>query len=236
MTRTPRGTAAALAVLILCACATPAQAGLISFNATPYTGDPACAIVTFDDVTAPGTVRVTVAVDTRVCLADINGFFFNVGNESLIPGLSVAGDVTLCVMRPDDVRSAGPGNNVNGGRVGAFDVGLRVGSPGIGGDDIQSATFVLSHADAALTSDLFAGAANDEGSIFAVRLTSVGEPGSNRNGSSKLRDDGELPPPLTTEPPGPVHIPEPSTLAGLGTLCALGVLARWLGGTRGPRS
>lgn len=214
MIRTLPGAAVAA---VLLACAPSARAGLMSFNARPYAGDPAQATVTFDDGATPGAVRVTVAVDHGVCLADINGFFFNLRDESLLPGLSATGDVTLTVKRANSVTSAGPGNNVNGGQIGAFDVGLRIGSPGIGKDDYETATFLLSAPGVALTNDMFTTAANAEGNIFAVRLTSVGTTDANRNGSSKLCDCGVLVP--------PVHAPEPSTFAGLLTLCSLALLA-----------
>jgi hypothetical protein len=220
MSHTLRGAAAAVAVLAL---ASSAQAGLISVVATTRTGDPARAVVTFDDATAPGHVRVTVAVDTSLCLADINGFFFNLRDESLLAGLSVSGDVTLTVKKADAVTSAGPGNNVNGAGIGPFDVGVRIGSPGIGEDDVQTANFVLSHPTAGLTNDLFAGVANEEGNVFAVRLTSVGEPGSDREGSSKLCDEVVI---------APVPTPEPSTLAGFATAGVLVLLVRRFRGAR----
>jgi hypothetical protein len=227
MTRTRRGATAA--VLVLLACAPPARAGLITYNATPATGSPAGATVTFDDGATPGSVRVTVAVDHGVCLADLNGFFFNLRDESLLPGLSVTGDVTLSVKNANAVTSAGPGNNVNGGGIGAFDVGVRFGSPGIGKDDVAVGTFLLGDPGVALTNDMFAGAANAQGHVFAVRLTSVGTTESNRTGSSKLVNGDVLLP--------PVHTPEPSTLVGLLTLCSLALPASRLRGVRrGPAS
>lgn len=217
--------AVASALLVVLAAGPSANAGLMTFTASPFTGSPAGATVTFDDGVSPGSVRVTVTVDPSPSVGDINGFFLNVGTESLLPGLSVSGpDVTLLVKSANAVTSAGPGNNVNGGGVGPFDVGVRIGSPGIGKDDIQSTSFVLSHEGVVLTNDLFAGATTEDGDVFALRLTSVGPAGS-RNGSSKLTND--VPP--AEEPP--TQTPEPSTLLGLGTLGALGLLARRF---RGP--
>ena len=221
MIRTLCGGTVAVAVLLVCA--SSARAGLISFNAKPYAGDPAQATVTFDDGATPGAVKVTVAVDHGVCLADINGFFFNLRDESLLPGLSATGDVTLTVKKANAVTSAGPGNNVNGGQIGAFDVGLRIGSPGIGKDDIDTATFLLSAPGVALTNDMFVTAENAEGNIFAVRLTSVGTTDADRTGSSKLCNGDVL---------TPVHAPEPSTFAGLLTLGSLALLAGRLRRTR----
>jgi hypothetical protein len=230
----PRRGLTAVAVAVLLATGSPARAGLMTFHAVPFTGDLAAATVTFDDGVSPGSVRVTVTVDPSPSVGDINGFFLNVGNESLLPGLAVTGaDVTLLVKAANAVTSAGPGNNVNGEGVGPFDVGVRIGSPGVGEDDIQSTSFVLSHGGVALTNELFAGATTGDGDLFALRLTSVGPAGSSRNGSSKLTVAGpppnpneEPPPPNPNEEPPPAQTPEPSTLLGLGTLGALGLLAR----------
>jgi hypothetical protein len=217
-----RPAASTFALLALLVGGSPARAGIITFDATPYTGDPARAIVTFDDVSTPGSVWVGITVDTSLTLADINGFFFNVADESLLPGLSITGDVTMVVKQANSVMSAGPGNNIRGEGVGPFDVGVRIGTPGIGEDDICSTALLISHSSASLTNDMFVGATTEGGDIFAVRLTSVGPEGS-RNGSSKLCNDGE--PPTSVSIP---HVPEPSTLAGFGTLCGLSLLARGL--------
>lgn len=222
MTSRPLGRgrcAAATAFLVLLAAGPSARAGLMTFTASPHTGDPAGATVTFDDGVSPGSVRVTITVNPNPAIGDINGFFLNIGTESLLPGLTVTGaDVTLVVKSANAVTSAGPGNTVNGGGVGPFDVGVRIGSPGIGEDDIQSTSFVLSHEGVVLTNDLFAGATTGNGDVFALRLTSVGPEGSSRNGSSKLTNNSP-PPPLA-------QTPEPSTLVGLSLLGAMGLLAQ----------
>lgn len=225
MFHAPRAAGAA-AVLALLACAAPARAGLISYYAMPATGSPAGATVTFDDTQETGKVQITVAVNTGFGLADINGFFFNIGNESLLPGLSVSGqDVTLLVKNANQVTSAGSGNNVNGGGIGPFDIGLRIGTPGIGADDIGTTTVVLSAAGVDLTTDMFTTAENAQGHIFAVRLTSVG-PEGNRAGSSKLVDCDPVPPPEVETPP--VGAPEPSTFAGMFAMGALALVVRRL--------
>ncbi|HVK15350.1 MAG TPA: PEP-CTERM sorting domain-containing protein [Fimbriiglobus sp.] len=221
-TRPPgRGRLAATAALFVLLAAGPsAHAGLMTFTASPYTGDPAGATVTFDDAVSPGSVRVTITVNPNPNIGDINGFFLNIGNETLLPGLSITGpQVTLVDKSANAVTSAGPGNNMNGEGVGPFDIGLRIGSPGIGKDDIQTTSFLLSDPDVTLTNEMFAGATTEDGDIFGLRLTSVGLPSSNRNGSSKLTNDSPPPPPLA-------QTPEPSTLVGLGTLSILGLLAR----------
>ncbi len=215
--------AAMTALFVVLAAGPSTRAGLMTFHASPFTGDPAGATVTFDDAISPGSVRVTITVDPTPSVADINGFFLNIGNESLLPGLTVTGpDVTLLVKSANAVTSAGPGNNINGEGVGPFDIGVQIGTPGIGKDDIQTTSFVLSSDGVTLTNALFTGATTEDGDVFGLRLTSVGPAGSNRNGSSKLTDDGPpSPPPLT-------HAPEPSTLLGLSLLGGMGLIARRL--------
>ena len=78
-------------VMLLLAAGPSARAGLMTFHAAPFTGDPAGATVTFNDGISPGSVRVTVTVDPSPSVGDINGFFLNVGNEFLLPALSVNG-------------------------------------------------------------------------------------------------------------------------------------------------
>lgn len=73
--------------------------------------------------------------------------------------------------------------NVNGEVVkdlGKFDIGVQFGTAGIGEDDIRSTSFTLSSDAGPLTLDDLA--LQD----FAVRLTSVGEEGGDRDGSLKL--------------------------------------------------
>ena len=88
--------------------------------------------------------------------------------------------------------------------AGPYDVGLGIGTSGISLDDISSTTFKMS----------------DKGSLtaqsiqtMAVRLTSVGDEGTSRSGSSKL----------VSEPPVP-SVPEPGTMLLVGAgLAAVGM-------------
>lgn len=61
-----------------------------------------------------------------------------------------------------------------------YDVGVEIGTQGIGKDDIQSTVFIVSNPKYELNVDNFADVE------FGVRLTSVGQRGSNRNESSKI--------------------------------------------------
>ncbi|MBV1863393.1 MAG: hypothetical protein KUG74_03065 [Rhodobacteraceae bacterium] len=117
-------------------------------------------------------------------VGDLRGLFFNFGDESLLGGLSVEGeDVTGEKFEADGVTDLGNGVNMKGDGVndnGAFDGGVSFGTPGIGADDIQETSFILSHEDVALTVDDFAG------QPFGLRLTSVGEEDGEREESVKL--------------------------------------------------
>jgi hypothetical protein len=84
--------------------------------------------------------------------------------------------------------------------VGMFDVGLEIGTAGIGSDDIQSVTNIIINGLIS-TRDF---------TSVGVRLTSVGALLGSRNDSSKLISEA----PLT-------GVPEPSTLVMLLVGCGL---------------
>lgn len=125
-------------------------------------------------------------------IGDIRGVFFNLGDDSMTGGLTVAGDdVTDSAFAADGVINLGQGANMLGGGRDPFDGGVEIGTPGQSGDDIQSTEFTLSHPDGLFLEDF-------TGEMFGVRLTSVGEAGGNRDDSLKLT--GECPP---AQPPPP---------------------------------
>ena len=161
--------------------------------------------VTLDDETVPGSIKVTL--DVLDPLADIRGFFLHVADESLLSGMSVDGDdVTDWEFAANSVINLGGGANLSGGgpaSAGPFDVGVQIGTPGIGKDDIGMTMFTLSHDEELLDVGLIL----DE--FIGIRLTSVG-PEGNREGSSKLQ--GQIPP-----SPNP-NIPEPASVVWLGGL------------------
>jgi len=64
-----------------------------------------------------------------------------------------------------------------GGNIHKYDIGVRIGTAGIGVDDIQTTTFIV----LGFTSADFTSAEE-----FGVRLTSVGPEGGNRGQSSKV--------------------------------------------------
>jgi hypothetical protein len=185
----------------------PSLAALpLTFEVTPFTGSAARSRVTLTEL-GNGTIDVGVSVvtdSTNPNTADILGIFFDISNDSLLGGFSFLGDDITQIDQSGGVTSVGGGNNMNGGGIanpGPFDIGLRIGTSGIGsGDDFQTTSFVLSHVSAPLDLSLFTG------QDFGVRLQSVGLPDGAREGSSKLT--GVVPPPSVNEP-----VPEPASLA-----------------------
>ncbi len=139
-------------------------------------------------------LKLTVTVDESGGIqADLRGVFFDVGDESVLSGLSATGgDVTDQQFKANKVKDLGNGANMNGsitkGGKG-FDGGVEIGSQGIGKNDINSTMFVLALDVADLTLEALAG------ERIGRRYTSVGEEG-NRDASLKLA--GEIP-----DPPNP---------------------------------
>lgn len=167
-----------------------------------------------------GTLRFDLSVLTdNGHVGDLNGLFFDTFDDALVGGLSVDGaDVTGSNIKANSVTRVDGYNNVNGDVVkqaGKFDVGVQFGTEGIGKDDIQSTSFVLSHKTEALTLDMIAE------QDFAVRLTSTGLVGGSREGSVKIGgvsdavsivvdpDPAPIPEPTPEPTPEPIPDPEP---------------------------
>jgi hypothetical protein len=192
----------------------PAQAGTFSFGLNPFTGDQARIQMTLDDsIAGAGKVQFKIDVDQSVSLGDLQGLFFNIQDESLLDGLIISGaDVTNVTKQANSVLDLGNGINLNGGgRKGSsgpspFDVGVRLGSPGIGENDIRSTVFTISHSTKLLTKLLSLSQFANQS--FGVRLTSVGT--SNREGSSKLLGMAPTLPPIPA--PAPTSTPAPAPL------------------------
>lgn len=198
--------------------------------ATPFTGADTSVRVLLDDT--GGNIEVTLTVNDGI--ADLRGFFLNIGDFSLLDGLEVTGDdVTGFEVAKRGVINLTHGVNLNGGGSPCpCDIGVAIGTPGAGKDDIFRTTFVLDAA-ADLVLDDFAG------QLLGVRVTSAGNvddgfkdpkhdpkdpkdpkddfKDEHRGGSAKLI--GQIPDPI-------VPVPEPSTAIlvalGLGTLAFAG--------------
>lgn len=127
--------------------------------------------LTFDVTQAGGVV------------GDLRGLFFDVADESILSSLKVIATSTDIRMGDDSIKDLGDGANMNGllGSDKGYDVGIEVGSAGIGkGDDIRSYSFTL---DSSARNLSLADVANVD---FAARLTSVGVIGGTRADSSKI--------------------------------------------------
>ena len=173
--------------------------------------DPAEVKVTLEDLGNEIKFIVDVVPETLTGnIGDLGGLFFDIVDDSLLPGLSVMGaDVTGQEFDANNVINLGMGVNLNGDGNKNFDAGVKFGTPGIGGDDIQSTMFVLKHDD-----DVNLGLELFKEQFFGARLTSVGPEGSGREGSSKLKGVPEIP---------HEDVPEPATVGAL--VLALGGLA-----------
>ena len=195
--------------------AVPATAAILTTNLTSFGADPVDLELTIDDESMPGFLTVSGMVGDDPT-GDIRGLFLDFSPE--LSGFDLIADVVdpdgIITDRAFDTSSLPGGNNVQGAIVdNGFDSDLAFtfGSPGMGGDDIKSFTVKLSGLD---VSDV-AG--------VAVRVTSVGDAGGNREGSDKLFagiDDFPA--------PEPDPIPEPATavLIGLGLFTLAGLHRR----------
>ena len=130
---------------------------------------------------ADGSLSFSVSQSGGI-IGDLRGLFFDVADESLIGTLRTNAATSDFRQGDDSIKDLGDGANMNGltGSDKGFDVGVEIGSAGIGKDDIQSYSFNLSSTARALTLDDF------ENVDFGVRLTSVGVIGGSRTDSSKI--------------------------------------------------
>lgn len=128
-----------------------------------------------------GTLTFNVTQGSGV-IGDLRGLFFDVADESILNSLIVSAASTDIRIGNDSVKDLGDGANMNGllGSDKGYDLGIEVGTAGIGGDDIRSFSFTLDSTARDLT-------LVDVGGVdFAARLTSVGIVGGARTDSSKI--------------------------------------------------
>ena len=179
------------------------SATTIVFTPGPGNGPAVPVTVTISDIT--GGVSVNTQV-TGTPTGDIRGLFFVLSGNSIPAGLKcsqVSGaNVSGCDVDEGGVNDLGNGANMNGVYT-DFDLGVRIGGPGIGGDDIQSTTFLINNGGISATQFVTVG----------VRLTSVSDSRGGRTESSKLID---------SHPDSPV--PEPATAGMVGLAVAAGLL------------
>ncbi|SEN64530.1 hypothetical protein SAMN04488011_105135 [Palleronia pelagia] len=131
-----------------------------------------------------GLVFTLLVDESGGTIGDLNGLFFDFGDPALVDGLLADGaEVTNTDFEYDGVDNLGGGVNIKGDLVNdtdLFDAGVRLGTSGMAKDDLQTATFTLTHETEDLTLEDVA--LMD----FAVRLTSTGEIDGSRDGSLKL--------------------------------------------------
>jgi hypothetical protein len=202
----------ALASGLVAMMANSASASILSFqvNQNPTNDTSIFYDVTIKDIVGGVQVGVTQSA-TSPNSGDLLGLFFNVqpGNASNygITGLSnftnIAGDVISNVCF--NTTNCGNGNNVNGGPVNSFDIGLTFGSQGTaGGVLVKSNTFSI--ASSTLTT------ANFLNQSFAVRAQTSGiDPTTGGGGSTK--EFGVAP---------SQAVPEPLTILGALTAAGFG--------------
>lgn len=210
---------AALTAAVALGSSSASRALYIDVLATPFTGADTSVHIRLDDKDGGGNIEVTLTVDEGI--ADLRGFFLDFSDFSLLDGLSVTGaDVTGFTLDEDNVINLHYGVNMNGGGSPCpCDLGVLLGTPGTGRDDIFTTTFVL---DAAtdLVLESFAG------QLIGVRVTSVGGVDDFAS-SSDLEDPRDGSAKLVATIPDPiVPVPEPSTALlfalGLGALTYAG--------------
>ena len=185
-------------------------ASALSFDTItePFTGTDTAVRVELTE--EGGDIRVTATV--TLGLADLRAVYLDIANDELLGGMSAEGEfVTSYKFSANGVIDLGHGSNVRGGGTPCpCDIGVELGTPGIGKDDILSTSFLL-HASSPLSLADFAE------QLVGVRVTSVGPDPDSRGGSAKLA--GKLPDTV------PVPEPNPALLIAIG-LGALGFESR----------
>lgn len=177
--------------------ASAAGATIVTAPATSVSGPAITGSITIDDGVDPGNLRITLTLD--VSKGSVRGFMAQLGNESLIPGMSVIGANGFKF----DANDVGKSKKAKGlGQAGSAcpcDMGVNF-SARTG----NSVTFTLTHATQDLTVGLFYG---QDFAIKAsnIRLSNVsrmsGRGRGESNGIKQALLEGQIPNP----------IPEPTT-------------------------
>lgn len=202
----------------------------VIWDLTPFTGDPIGVNILVENDAAPNTLKITATVTPASgnTLGDLRGIFFNIDGgaagvtANMFSGVGFTINTATQVCLGTGITQCGGGDNaLTGGgqnspiQAGSFNVGIEIGTSGIGqGDDFPTAVILFNYGVLGLTPvDL---------GPFGARVTSVGT-AQNRRGSSKLYDG------VPEIPDTETQIPEPSTWLMLGTGLGLLGLAkvRW---------
>ncbi len=130
---------------------------------------------------ADGTLMFNVTQEGGI-IGDLRGLFFDVADESILNSLVVTAASTDIRIGNDSIKDLGDGANMSGltGSDKGYDVGIEIGTSGIGKDDVRSYSFTLDSTARNLTLQDFSG------QDFAARLTSVGQVDGTRADSSKI--------------------------------------------------
>ncbi|MGL5193037.1 MAG: PEP-CTERM sorting domain-containing protein [Chroococcales cyanobacterium] len=181
----------------------PAQADTLTINLSDATNENTGDFPTVEIVlneTAPGTIEATVNVvpGPTGFIGDLRGVFLNLpGGASITPvgeGITAQTAGVTTTRGPNTSTSfPGIGNSaLLEGTTESFNYGIEIGSQGISTHDYQTASFTISGAGLSLT--------DFTSSSFGVRMMSVGEPGGDRELSSKTT--GTAPAEVTASNPG----------------------------------
>lgn len=171
---------------VTCLClstqASALSADSISLEMMDYTGSDILGRVTLEQVGDDIKVTLqTVQEDGHTSTGDWSGFWFNVNDDSVLPGMTVSGDDVTDYDFSGSVNAVGGSyNNLNGGGSPApMDAGIAFGTSGSAGGLLEMTMFTLSHVNG-LSLSLF------DGQVFAGRIQSVGAWPDGGEGSSKL--------------------------------------------------
>lgn len=182
----------ALLTTITAAIAGTASAAYVQAPATSYGGEPLEASIEVDDEAVPGSLVITLTVNgPGTTIGDLRGFFLQVADETLVPGLSVSGpDVTGSLFSANGISSITTlGSYFNAVKFPCpCDLAVELGTPGTVPDDLQKVSFTLSHATQALDLSFL------DGQEFGIFAENIGV-GDERTSGSKLL--GVIPEPGT---------------------------------------